>query len=67
MPAAQDGPQRSDMTGIRFLAPQLGLETVIDLAGVVEANEEAEAGDIDVRQWALSQRAEPRPNRRQVQ
>ena len=61
MRAAQNGPQRSDMPGIWFLAPQLGLETVIDLAGVVEPDEEAEARDINGRQRTFGQRSETLP------
>ena len=49
MRSAQDGPQRSDVADIRFLTPQLGLETVIDLARVVKADEETEAVNVDVR------------------
>ena len=50
MRAAQDGPQRADVASEGFVAPQLRLETVIDLAGVVEPDEKAEANDIAVRQ-----------------
>ena len=48
MRTAQDGPQWSDVAGEWSLAPQFGLEPVIDLAGVVKPDEEAEADDIAV-------------------
>ena len=49
MRAAQDGPQRSNVATVRFLAPQLGLETVIDFARVVKPDEETQAGNVDAR------------------
>ena len=65
--AAQDGPQRANVASEGFVAPQLRLEAVIDLAGVVEPDEEAEADDIAVRQRTFGQRGETRPNRPQAQ
>ena len=45
---AEDAPQRPDVTGVGFCEPQLCLEAVIDLPGVVQADEEAETGDVDL-------------------
>ena len=43
MRAVQDGPQRPNVASVKFIAPQLGLKTVIDLASIVEPEGETEA------------------------
>ena len=67
MRTAQDGPQRSDVAGARLLVSQLGLETVIDLAGVMEPDKEAKPGGVNIRQRPAGQCGEALADRRQAQ
>ena len=61
---ADDGPDGADMPGIRLFPAQPRLETMIDLASVVQADEEPCSCDINVRESTFRQRLQSVPKGR---